>query len=103
MREGIPIEKELFETLRAFSWINFESAQTFVDRKNILNVKNGIYAGLMKDSLKKDLNSLEHNNECILRILNFLWMKSERLLKISKDILFILFEHIFLNKTLTSL
>ena len=30
-------------------------------------------------------------------------MKFERLLKISKDILFILFEYIFLNKTLTSL
>ena len=29
-------------------------------------------SGLIKGSLKKDLNSLEHNNECILRILNFL-------------------------------
>ena len=58
---------------------------------------------MMKDSFKKDLNSLELNDECILRILNSLLMKSERLLKISKDILFILFEHVFLNKTLTSL
>ena len=39
---------------------------------NILNFKNGIYDGLMKDSLKKDLNSLVLNHECILRILNFL-------------------------------
>ena len=43
MREGIPIEKELFETLQAFAWINFESAKPFVDRKNILNVKNWIW------------------------------------------------------------
>ena len=42
LREGIPIEKELFESLQAFAWINFESAQTFVDRKNILNLKNWI-------------------------------------------------------------
>ena len=57
----------------------------------------------MKDSFKKDLNSLELNDESILRILNSLLMKSERLLKILKDILFILFELVFLNKTLTSL
>jgi hypothetical protein len=31
-----------------------------------------IESGLIKGSLKKDLNSLELNNECILRILNFL-------------------------------
>jgi hypothetical protein len=29
-------------------------------------------SGLIKGSLKKDLNSLELNHECILRILNFL-------------------------------
>ena len=62
-----------------------------------------IESGLMKDSFKKDLNSLELNDECILRNLNFLRMKSELLLKISKDILFILFESNFSNKTLTSL
>ena len=31
-----------------------------------------IKSGLIKGSLKKDLNSLELNHECILRILNFL-------------------------------
>ena len=31
-----------------------------------------IEAGLMKDSFKKDLNTLELNDEYILRILNFL-------------------------------
>ena len=43
LRQGIPIEKELFGTLQAFAWTNFESAITFVDRKNILNLKNWIW------------------------------------------------------------
>ena len=43
LRQGIPIEKELFETLQAFAWTNFDSAITFVDRKKILNLKNWIW------------------------------------------------------------